>query len=332
MGNIKKECYEEFKRRKKSFTIFSVILLFLLGLQQKPSLWIYLEPIRRQNKGIPNIFPPIISIELMQTLPNQALSLLFPQVSSHFSATKYDFKEAPYHYVNYLGTNANITLRQTIFNADRFIELHQNKQRATASDFKFTDATNNLILILRIQLDLLKEITELGYYPRNRYLDLERGYEDTLSKKAEAEANLLKIESSIKEYELRLKALETDYLRQIETEIAEVDKKLTVLRDQYVAAMNIFEKTEIRAPEDGIVMNLKIRTIGGVITPGQPIMELVPNKADLIIEAKVSPADIESVHPGIKADLRSIAIDPKKRQSLMGGNICGLPTYNTMNS
>lgn len=166
--------------------------------------------------------------------------------------------------------------------------------------------------ILKKQLDSLKELSEQGYYARNRYLDLQRTFEDIHGKKAETEANLMRIESSIKEYAMRLRSVEAEYMRQVETELNEIDKKATALKDQYAAALNIVEKTEVRAPENGMAMNLKIHTIGGVIAPGQPLLEIVPENATLIVEAKVNPNDIEGINVKSKVDLRFTALDPKK--------------------
>lgn len=129
---------------------------------------------------------------------------------------------------------------------------------------------------------------------------------------AETEANLARTESSIKEYRMRLRSTETEYMRQVETELNEIDKKTTALDDQYAAALNVVEKTEVKAPENGILMNLKVHTIGGVITPGQPLCEVVPEDAELIVEAKVSPNDIEGIKVKTKVDLRFTALNPKK--------------------
>jgi HlyD family type I secretion membrane fusion protein len=172
--------------------------------------------------------------------------------------------------------------------------------------------------IQKRQADSLKELSEQGYYPRNKYLDLQRALEEIYGRKVETEAELMRTDSSIKEYAMRLRSLETEYLRQIETELNDIDKKATTLKDQYAAALNILEKTEIRAPENGVVMNLGIHTVGGVITPGQPLLEIVPENATLIVEAKVNPGDIEGINVRAKADLRFIALNAKKTPVLEG--------------
>lgn len=166
--------------------------------------------------------------------------------------------------------------------------------------------------IYKKQLDSVKDLAEQGYFAKNRYLDMQRASEEIYGKKVEVEAGLMRIDSSIKEYEMKLRSVETDYRAQVETELTDIDKKVTALKDQYAAALNILQKTEIKAPEDGTVMNLKIHTLGGVISPGQSLLEVVPEKATLIVEAKVSPNDIEGVAVKARADLRFTALNPKK--------------------
>jgi HlyD family type I secretion membrane fusion protein len=214
-----------------------------------------------------------------------------------------------------------MTSQQSLFLASK--EKYESERRGTIDVISSLKETKDQLVeqkkslerqmeIQKKQLDSLKESSEQGYYPRNRYLDLQRGFEEIHGKKIETEAGLMRTESSIREYGLRLRSLETEYLRQIETELNEIDKKATTLKDQYVAALNILEKTEIRAPENGVVMNLDIHTIGGVITPGQPLLEILPEDATLIVEAKVNPNDIEGIHIGAKADLRFTALNAKK--------------------
>jgi len=172
--------------------------------------------------------------------------------------------------------------------------------------------------IIKGQLQSLKSLSEEGYYPRNRFLDLERAAEDLRGKIAETSANQLRAQATVQEYMMRMSAIERDYLRDVEAELADIEKKLPGLRDSYNAIRDMLYKTEIKSPEDGIAMGLRVHTIGGVISPGQPILEIVPKNAELIVEAKLSPTHIEDVKKGQSADLHFVALDPKKTPILEG--------------
>jgi len=172
--------------------------------------------------------------------------------------------------------------------------------------------------IINGQLQSLKSLSEEGYYPRNRFLDLERAAEDLRGKIAETSANQLRAQATVQEYMMRMSAIERDYLRDVEAELADIEKKLPGLRDSYNAIRDMLDKTEIKSPEDGIAMGLRVHTIGGVISPGQQILEIVPKNAELIVEAKLSPTHIEDVKKGQSADLHFVALDPKKTPILEG--------------
>jgi len=176
----------------------------------------------------------------------------------------------------------------------------------------------NQLRIVEKQMENLRDLSNEGYYPKNRFLELERIAEELRGKIAEITANQLRAEASVSEYLLRANALEREYIKDVESEFAEVEKKLLALRDNYEAVKDMLEKTEIKSPDDGIVMALKVHTIGQVIPQGQTIMEIVPKNSELIIEGKLSPTHVEDVKVGQKVDLRFVALDPKKTPVLDG--------------
>lgn len=199
-------------------------------------------------------------------------------------------------------------IRETVEGLKGYIENLERQKESYESQLE----------IVKTQLDSLSSLTEEGYFPRNRYLELRRISEDLRSKIAEVSGLKLRARSQIQELAMRERAIEKEYEREIDAELAEIQKRLIALKDTYNSVKDMLEKTEIRSPEDGMVMGLKVHTVGGVIPPMQPIMEIVPKNSDLIVEAKLSPAHIEDVRRGIKADLRFIALDPKKTPVLEG--------------
>jgi epimerase transport system membrane fusion protein len=84
------------------------------------------------------------------------------------------------------------------------------------------------------------------------------------------------------------------------------------------AALNALEQMTITAPEDGIVVGLKVHTIGGVIRPGEPIMDLVPVGDVRVVEAYISPNDIDAVHLGLEARLHFPSISSRNQMAIKG--------------
>jgi HlyD family type I secretion membrane fusion protein len=78
------------------------------------------------------------------------------------------------------------------------------------------------------------------------------------------------------------------------------------------------ERQELRAAVSGTVVNLTAHTVGGVITPGAPVLEIVPDDDPLVIEAQVRPSDIEHLRPGLPVDIRLTGFDAKRLPRLTG--------------
>lgn len=220
-----------------------------------------------------------------------------------------------------------IQIQNEVFKARR-AKLEADKRIILESINGFKEYAKNLekqklyyksqLSLIEKQIESLSTLSEEGYYPKNRLLELQRQAEALRAQIAETQANQVRAEASVNENLMRLSAIEKDYLKEVETELSEVEKKLLSLKEVYDAVKDKLEKTEIRAPEDGMVMNLRIHTIGGVIRPAEPILEIVPKNAELIVEAKLSPSHIENVKVGQPVDLRFIALDPKKTPVLTG--------------
>ena len=84
------------------------------------------------------------------------------------------------------------------------------------------------------------------------------------------------------------------------------------------AARFVLEQTELRSPVDGTVTDLRVHTVGGVVTPGEVLLEIVPANDRLIVEARVSPQDVDRVHIGQSAGIKLSAFDQRTLPELDG--------------
>ena len=91
-------------------------------------------------------------------------------------------------------------------------------------------------------------------------------------------------------------------LARVEAELAQVSGNLTARKDQV-------DRTVLRSPVRGTVSNLRITTVGGVIQPGQAIMEIVPLDEQLLVEARIAPRDVAFIRPGLPATVKLTAYD-----------------------
>lgn len=100
-------------------------------------------------------------------------------------------------------------------------------------------------------------------------------------------------------------------LENVRAEIAELEQRANVVED-------VLTRTDIRSPSSGTIQDLKVHTVGSVIQAGQILMELVPEDEELIINARVSPRDIDNVAPGLKTEVRFTAFKTKLTPIMLG--------------
>jgi HlyD family type I secretion membrane fusion protein len=199
-------------------------------------------------------------------------------------------------------------LRENIEGLQEYISRIEELQHARAQQME----------LLTAEMNSLKDMVEQGYYPRTRLIEMERMRAELSGRRSEDLGNIARTRKTINEYKITIVRRDQEYMKEVEALLGEVQRKTAAARDHYAATLDVLEKTEIRAPEEGVVVGLTVHTPGGVITPGQRIMDIVPANAELIVEAKVSTADIERVHNNQMVDLRFTAFDVRKTPVIEG--------------
>lgn len=108
----------------------------------------------------------------------------------------------------------------------------------------------------------------------------------------------------ISETELQILQLKKDFNSEVVSNLAEVNTKVFDLQERMLALEDRLSRIVIRAPESGMIIGMTVHTVGGVISSGTPLLDIVPAQSDLIVEAQVSPIDIDRVAVGKLADIR----------------------------
>jgi epimerase transport system membrane fusion protein len=150
---------------------------------------------------------------------------------------------------------------------------------------------------LRQEIVDLQDLLDEGYVDKQRLRELERS-------RAQLLGELSDLRVSIEEVELRLSQLRKRYKRLVVDELVETLELLYDNEQQYTAADDRVQRATIRAPVSGTILNLLPNTIGEVISPGETILEIVPQVDRLVIQARVSPMDIDRVRIGQSAEVQ----------------------------
>ncbi|WP_018860277.1 HlyD family type I secretion periplasmic adaptor subunit [Rhizobium sp. 42MFCr.1] len=152
--------------------------------------------------------------------------------------------------------------------------------------------------------DIDKEANDLdvllqkGLTTRERGLLLRRQQHEYEGERATNTASVARAKSAMAEIQMQILNLDTKRLNDAVDELSKTEAELSDLRQQERAARDVLARTNITAPVDGIVMDLKVHTTGGVVKPGETLLTVVPLDEQLVVEAMVKPEDVETIAPG----------------------------------
>jgi HlyD family secretion protein len=172
--------------------------------------------------------------------------------------------------------------------------------------------------IAREERDMVAMLVNKGLERRPRLLTLEREVADIQGRRGEIAAHISRAEQVINESEATLLKLESDRQHEIAQSLREAQNQVFQLRERLRAAEDQLSRTEVKAPEDGVVTELRVHTPGGVIGAGAPLLDLVPRQDRLIVTARVRPEDIDVVHPGLNADVHLLPYNQRRAPRLTG--------------
>ncbi|CAN7385252.1 HlyD family type I secretion periplasmic adaptor subunit [Mesorhizobium sp. LjNodule214] len=144
----------------------------------------------------------------------------------------------------------------------------------------------------------LKGLLKKGLTTRERYLLLSRQQREIEGERGTNVAAIARARSAIAEIDMQILNLNTVRLNEAVEELSKVEAELFDLRQQERSARDVLTRTDVVAPVDGIVMDLKVHTAGGVVKPGETLMTVVPLGQQLVVEAMVRPEDVETIAPG----------------------------------
>lgn len=129
-------------------------------------------------------------------------------------------------------------------------------------------------------------------------LALQRLRAELIAKIASNEAAIARAEQTIEEIAIAILATETEFHNTLAGEITRVNGELAQLEEGMASSEDVLLRTEIFAPVAGVVLNLRAKTVGGIVRPGEPILDILPEEDALFIEARLQPNDIDVVAEG----------------------------------
>ena len=164
----------------------------------------------------------------------------------------------------------------------------------------------------------VKDLYDKRLVPLMRLTTLQRESARVEGERGQLIFSIAETKSKVDEAQLQIARLNQDFRTDVVKELGETQGKEAELVERGVAARDVLDRVEMRAPTSGVIHQLSAHTIGGVIRPGEAIMEIVPDTDDLLVEARLQPRDIDHVRPGQKAFVRFSAFNQRVTPQLTG--------------
>ena len=154
------------------------------------------------------------------------------------------------------------------------------------------------------EIKMIEGLVKAGHVTRQRLLSLQREQARLDGEAADHVSAIAKARQQIGETRLQIMQLDNDRQQEISKELRDVQAKLFESAEKLNMTEDQTRRLDIVAPVDGVVMNLAFVTIGGVIGPGATVATIVPTNDKLVVQAQISPADVDTIHPGQQVNIR----------------------------
>jgi HlyD family secretion protein len=181
-----------------------------------------------------------------------------------------------------------------------------------------TESKAKQLELIAGELTGVQDLYDKHLVPLTRLTSLQRESARIEGERGQLTSSIAETKSKIGEAQLQIVRTDQDFRSDVVKQLSEVQSKEAELVERSVAAHDLVDRIEIRAPTAGAVNQLSVHTIGGVIKAGETIMEIVPDMDDLQIEAHVQPKDIDHVKTGQKAFVRLTAFNQRTTPQLKG--------------
>ena len=180
------------------------------------------------------------------------------------------------------------------------------------------ESTEKQIAFIEKELVGLRGLSEKNLVPVTRLYSMERERERLQGVIGQAITDAAKAQGQIGEYTYQVQQLKEKFQEEVEASLVDTRQKLSDLREKLAVAQDVLRRIDVTAPVSGTVQNLKVFTIGQVVRPGEALLDIVPEKERLVVEAQFSPTDIDGVHAGQEAEIRFPAFHSRLIPLLIG--------------
>lgn len=194
-------------------------------------------------------------------------------------------------------------------------QIRQFNQQTIGLEAQVTAKVSEIELIQE-EMEDLESLFSKQLVPKSRVTALRREKARLEGEQGDLIAQIARTKESISERRIQILQIDESYRAEVLEQLQEARSRIAQLEEQKIAAEDELTRVEILAPRNGYVHQLSVHTIGGVISPGETVMQIVPREDQLIVEAQVRPVDIDQMAPGQNARVRFPSFDQRTTPEL----------------
>lgn len=187
-------------------------------------------------------------------------------------------------------------------------DLDIKEQELAETRAKLKDAQQQYNYVKQ-QIKITKPLAQEKIYSKMDYIKLLRELAEQESQLKILKVNLKRQISAVKQAKDRLSQIQIRYHNDDLQELRDIEGRLAEARGAQIADRDRLSRTEVRSPITGTIRDIRLRSVGGVIQPGEAIMDIVPLNDTLIVEAQINPSDVGFLRPGLPATIKITAFD-----------------------
>ncbi|BBF92923.1 HlyD family type I secretion periplasmic adaptor subunit [Blastochloris tepida] len=180
------------------------------------------------------------------------------------------------------------------------------------------EAKDRELALIREELAGVGELYKKNLVSIQRLMQLRREETRVSGERNQLVTDSARAKAKISEIELQILQLDQDFRTQVLRELREVQGKIAELTERVAAAEDMLKRVEIRAPQRGVVYQMSVHTVGGVVSPGETLMLIVPRADELVVEARIAPSDIDQVSIASATLVRILAGNQRTTPQLQG--------------
>ena len=177
---------------------------------------------------------------------------------------------------------------------------------------------SNQLRFMDDELEGVRDLKGKGLALNSKLMALERQREELLGVNAELDANIARIQNSISEARIQILQIDREFRESVLTDLRRLETEINDLSQQLIATSEQLGRIEIKAPVAGVIHELSIFTVGGVIAPRQVIAKVIPQNEKFVVEADLDPQFVDELYPDQPATLRFSAFNQRTTPELNG--------------